>query len=271
MAAVGGGVLALAAGWEIDATDRHRLLHRLGWEGSPDRQVAPAGTPVEEGSLSSGAMRRAVHWSISRPRPPIQGVIICLHGKGEDHRMAFDRLRIPDFVAAAGRSLAVAAVDGGDDSYWHPRVDGSDALSMLMGEFLPLVERRLGPVPRALLGWSMGGYGALLVAERSPAMFRAVAAGSPALWTEPGATAPGAFDSAEDYRRFDVFAGVDRLVGMPVRVDCGRGDPFYAADRHFVAQLRGPHESAFGAGYHDDAFWRSAAPAQIAFLGRALA
>ena len=43
---------------------------------------------------------------------------------------------------------------------------------MLLDEFIPMVESRVGPQPAAVLGWSMGGYGALLAAETAPHRFR---------------------------------------------------------------------------------------------------
>jgi enterochelin esterase-like enzyme len=142
---------------------------------------------------------------------------------------------------------------------------------MLLDEFVPMVDRRLSmPAPRALMGWSMGGYGALLAAETAPERFKAVAVASPALWTSPDATAPGAFDSAADYRRFDIFAGAGRLSALTVRVDCGTGDPFYAATRRFVARLPSGHQGGFGPGSHNAAYWRSIAPAQLATIASAL-
>ena len=269
VAAGGGGVLAAAAVLGVDGRDRTRLLHRLGLTHSPDASVARSTTPVARGTLRSRFMAGDVRWSMSTPGV-VRGVIVCLHGKGADHRMAFDSIRIPDFVAASGHPLAVAAVDGGADSYWHPRRDGTDALGMLLHEFVPLVDSRLGQVPRAVMGWSMGGYGALLAAEQAPTTFRAVAATSAALWRTPGATAPGAFDDADDYHRYDVYASTDRLRGVAVRVDCGTGDPFYGADRAFVARLPAGYQSSFGAGFHEDSYWRSRAPAQIEFITAAL-
>ena len=109
----------------------------------------------------------------------------------------------------------------------------------------------------------MGGYGALLAAERAASLFSAVTVASPALWLSPGATAPGAFDNAADYHANDVFASVASLRPLTVRVDCGTGDPFYASSRHFVAEMTFPHVASFGPGFHDDAYWRSVAPAQI--------
>jgi enterochelin esterase-like enzyme len=215
-------------------------------------------------------MGRTVSWSLSLPTRPAQAVIYCLHGYHNDHRFAFDEIHLPDVVESIGAPLAVAAVDAGSDSYWHARADGTDAMAMLLDEFIPFVEGRTNIPQRALLGWSMGGYGSLLAAERATSRFFAVAVASPALWTSAGQTAPGAFDNAADYHRFDVFAGEPQLTPLTVRVDCGTGDPFYQASRRFVAALPSGHQGSFGPGSHQASYWRSVAPAQVATITRAI-
>jgi enterochelin esterase-like enzyme len=207
---------------------------------------------------------------MSVPAGALTGAVYCLHGKGDDHRFAFDQIHLPDVVAATGARLAIAAVDGGTDTYWHRRSDGADPLSMLLDEFIPRIEARIPVSRRALLGWSMGGYGALLAAETAPERFGVVAAASPALWTSPGATAPGAFDNAEDYHRNDVFVRSAKLAPLVVRVDCGTGDPFYPAARKFASELRPAPQGTFGAGFHDSSYWRTVAPGQIGSIGAAL-
>ena len=116
----------------------------------------------------------------------------------------------------------------------------------------------------------MGGYGALLAAETVPSRFRAVCAASPALFTSAESTAPGAFDGAADYHRNDLHAELRSLPSLTVRVDCGTSDPFYEATRKFVAELDPAPQGTFGKGFHDDAYWRSVAPAQYATVHRAL-
>jgi enterochelin esterase-like enzyme len=162
--------------------------------------------------------------------------------------------------------VAVAAVDGTDHSYWHKRTDGTDALSMVLEEFVPMIRHMVGPVPQALMGWSMGGYGALLAAEHDRSAFVAVAPTSPALWLNPGDTTPGAFDSPTDFYTNDVFSSLDTLAGMTIAVACGTGDPFYSATRHLVAQMDYPHTALYDPGYHDPSYWRSVAPAQLRAL-----
>lgn len=266
---LGGAALAGLAG--LGSARQQRLLHDLGLAHSPDRSVRDSHTRVVSGTLASRHLAAPVGWSLSQPATGTRGVVYCLHGYNDDHRFAFDQIHLPDVVAVAGAPLAIAAVDGGPDSYWHARADGTDALSMLLDEFVPLIDARTGVTNRALLGWSMGGYGALLAAETAPQRFRAVAAASPALWTSAGQTARGAFDSPADYERNDVFRRVSALRSLTVRVDCGSSDSFYSADRKFAALLSPGPETSFGAGFHDAPYWRSVAPAQIGSLARVLA
>ncbi len=238
---------------------------------------APSPGAVERsGSLRSRYTGSAMGWTVSVPAgpDPPRGILYCLHGYHSNHRMAFDQIHVPDAAASVGLRVVVAAVDGGADSYWHKRSDGTDAGSMLLEEFVPLVRGMVGRLPQALMGWSMGGYGALLAAEHAAeraaegaaSAFVAVAPASPALWLTPGATAPGAFDSPADFYANDVFTGISRLHNMTVAVACGESDPFYQATRELVAGMDYPHRAFFGPGSHDDAYWRSAAPAQLGVL-----
>ncbi len=120
----------------------------------------------------------------------------------------------------------------------------------------------------ALMGWSMGGYGALLMARRHPELVVAVAASSPAMWRSFGASAPGAFDSASDFAAHRVL-GTPPAPGVAYRIDCGDADPFSAVSRRAARDLRA-RECSFGAGGHTAGYWRGVAPAQLAFVGHAL-
>ena len=143
-------------------------------------------------------------------------------------------------VAAGIPPVAVVAVDGGG-SYWHKRASGEDSGAMVLDELIPMLgEQGLDTSRVAFLGWSMGGYGALLLGARlGAARTAAISAVSPALWTSSGAAAPGAFDSAEDYAANSVW-GLPALDSIPIRIDCGDSDPFYSATQQFIAQLAEP-------------------------------
>ena len=146
---------------------------------------------------------------------------------------------------------------------------------MVAEEFLPvLADTGLAARPTdriGLMGISMGGYGALLLATvLGRSRVAAVVASSPALWLHAGDTAPGAFDDAADFRRNDVFDRRPLLRGIPVSVDCGLADPFHTAAVRFADGLEPRPEGWFGAGTHSTGYWRLRAPEHLAFLGRHL-
>jgi len=95
-----------------------------------------------------------------------RAIVLSLYGKGANQFAPFDSLHLPDAAAHVGAPLSIASADGGEDNYWHKRANGTDAHAMLVEELVPLLTRRLGGLPFALHGYSMGGYGALLTAER---------------------------------------------------------------------------------------------------------
>lgn len=226
------------------------------------------GDAVESHTFVSRAVGADVTWAVSRPTtagPGAPPVLLALHGKGGDHRDAFTALDLPG--ARGDLPVAVVSVDGGG-TYFHRRRDGVDAGAMVATELLPrLADAGLDPSRLALLGWSMGGYGALLLAATLlRGRVRAVATMSAALWTAPGDSAPGAFDDAEDFRAHDVFALRPVLERLPLLVACGDSDPFVRADHTFVDGFTPPPSSSFTPGGHTTSYWRSTAPSAVRFL-----
>lgn len=227
------------------------------------------------------------------------GVAIALHGLGSSALGAAD-LYAPAMAAAGITRFAVIAVDGGN-TYWHQRSDGDDPLGMIIHEVLPRAAGRGLAVARiGIIGYSMGGYGALLLAERlgagsarsagradsagpgirarPEAAAAAVAAASPAVFTsyQDARTAdPGSFDDPADFADNDVIAGLGGLRGVPAWVTCGSTDPFEPATqalRSGLGKLTGrPPAGGIQAGCHDEAFWARSAPAGLEFLGRHMA
>jgi enterochelin esterase-like enzyme len=224
---------------------------------------------VKHDTLRSRFVNRTVGYAIARRPGAVSAmpVVICLPGRGATGVDWLESLRLGDVAAQLGGRFAVVAVDGGE-SYWHRRSSGEDRLAMLLRELVPMLANRgLGrePAARTIAGWSMGGYGALLAAGRAPETFAAVSVVSPALWTSAGDTAAGAFDDAEDYRRNDVFANLDVFRRVPLRIECGTGDPFIGAARTLAGRV--PEAATnFASGCHDAGYWRGVAPKQLDWL-----
>ena len=206
-------------------------------------------------------------------------VAVALHGNGGTGASVVSGLQLDRYLTDAVRvrgvpPFALVAVDGGASTYWHPRASGDDPIRMITEELMPLLERKGVRAGRfGVIGWSMGGYGALVLAEAvgAPRMAAAVAS-SPALFPSYGNarhTNHLAFDGPDDFARNDVFARLDRLRGVPVWVDCGTSDPFAPMARRLRDRLH--PLGAMGGGCHDGAFWKRRLPGQLAFLGRRLA
>jgi len=275
-AAVGAGVVGAGGVVGLDGRLRHTLEDKWAYVDGPDLSLPSSGARTVTGTFESRLMHREVGWAYSLPaKVKPRAIVLSLYGKGANQFAAFDNLHLPDAAAFVGAPLAIASADGGRDNYWHKRADGTDAHAMLVEEFVPLLTSKLGALPFALHGYSMGGYGALLAAERGAnaagaSFFKGVAASSPALWTEPGETAPGAFDGAGDFYANDVFRGVAALRSLSVRLDCGTLDPFFQAARQLSELMTWPHVAVFRPwATHTSGFWRSVAPAQMRFLAAA--
>ena len=58
---------------------------------------------------------------------------------------------------------------------------------------------------------------------------------------------------------------------MPVRIGCGKDDPFAGAVRDFLAVAPASTSGAITDGCHDAAFWRSAAYGQLSAIAHQLA
>jgi pimeloyl-ACP methyl ester carboxylesterase len=138
---------------------------------------APPG-PQYSGAFYSAARRRVVGYTIAYPPGHGPGdrlpLVIMLHGYGADHSNALSGMSPAQAVAlsvggAPLSPMAMVTADGGS-GYWNPH-PGDNPLAMLADELIPFCQRRgLGRQPHRIgvMGISMGGYGALLLAEKHP-------------------------------------------------------------------------------------------------------
>jgi pimeloyl-ACP methyl ester carboxylesterase len=225
------------------------------------------------------------------------GVVIALHGSGGSPATL-----APGMARAMSRAqltrFAIICVDGGE-TYWHQRADGDDPAGMIVHEVLPRAAAAGMHTGRiGIVGLSMGGYGALLIAEQfsaeQPGTFQfrskrhgteqlstvadgpvvaAVAALSPAVFASYGdarAANPGAFDGPADFTRNDVVSGLAALRRVPAFVACGTDDPFQPEAALVRSRLRAlTHQPVPGGimpGCHDGSFWAQHWPAALEFM-----
>jgi len=249
---------------------------------APSLSFAAVG-PSVSGRFFSSHRRREVGYTIAYPPRHGPGdelpLVVMLHGFGNDHTTALVGMTPAQAVALRWdghllTAMALVTVDGGD-GYWNPH-PGDDPMAMVVHELIPLCQRRgLGAAPHriGLMGISMGGYGALAIAERNPGLIAAVAAISPAVWTsyaQAHAANAGAFASPAAFASGNVIAHADSLVKIPVRVASGVDDPFHPGVAELLPALPTNSVTVVSGGCHTDPFFLEQEPPSLTFLSRHL-
>jgi S-formylglutathione hydrolase FrmB len=234
----------------------------------------------KSGHFHSRARGRSVGYTIAWPPGHQPGdtlpLIVMLHGEGGDHTNAVTGMRPAQAVALEidGHPLpamALVTVDGGA-GYWNPH-PGDDPMGMVVDELIPMCQRLgLGRGARSIgtMGVSMGGYGALLLAEKFPALFGVAAAISPAIWTsyeQASAVNRRAYSSPAAFTANDAVTHAAALAHTPVRVASGISDPFHPGVVALAQVLPPSAVVEFSQGCHTGAFFTAQEPPSLSFLG----
>lgn len=263
---------------------------------------------VECNQVESARMRGAVKYCVLLPpsydtdKARRFAVLYYLHGLGDDEQ---------SLVSTGGWNLIerlwedksigeflIAVPDGGLSFYINSRDGRAPYEDFFIREFIPLMDKNYRTIARgssrALLGISMGGYGALRFAFKYTGLFTAVATHSAALAQRvPGelaaAASPGSrlgvfgrvFGTPVDrafFERNSPFTLVRRSVGlerMKIYFDCGRQDEFgFDAGNNDLSELltqRGvAHEFHLYSGGHGWGYVADHLHESLQFVSRAL-
>lgn len=272
-AAVGLGGLAYAEDW-VPGTERiKRRLADTGPDGTiPD---VPAGdVRLERRTSAARGTEVGLFTAVPEGHGAGEGLPVCLVLHGASASTAdYEDFGFGRFLTAAVRAgvppFVLVGVDGGRKLWRSAGPDDPDDPQRMLIEEVPawLDDRGFDWARRAAWGWSMGGFGALLLAEADPGALAAVAAFSPALPEGPEDLGP-----TDDGRPRDVWSGADRLAGTPVGLWCGTADPLLDRVQRFAAGLDpAPAIAAWAKGDHERGYWDRITPDALRFVGEALA
>ncbi len=217
-------------------------------------------------------------------------VLVLLHGLQGTGGDWIDRAAVHELLdAAIGRGEIeplIALMPNGDDGYW---VDWPDGLpehrygSLVEPDLTTWADAHLRTDGRrAILGISMGGFGALSIALKKPSRYRAAISLSGALFSRPpngrrtylaafGTTGAGqwrfAFENPIDLIR------MGQADHLPIWLDCGRDDRakfvdgLKAASKALKAR-RVRHVARFRPGKHSWKVWAEAFADTLPWLQR---
>ncbi len=246
-----------AQAWTRQTTAARKWLQ--GDDPAPVRPSAPAG-PERLSRRYSTARGTTVDFWTAVPAGHGDGrglpVVLILHG-GSKRPPDYPALGLGGFLTDAVRRgappFALAGATG-DLLAWQPH--GRDDPQRMLHEEVPAwcAAQGFDTSRVAAWGWSLGGYGTLLLAETFPGFLRAAAPFSPAV--SPGDA---------------VFRGVATLARTPVGLWCGRDDPLALDVQALQRALPGPPAAGgYSPGRHNFSYWSTQIPAAFDFLARSL-
>lgn len=138
-------------------------------------------------SMHSDILGQTINYSIYLPADYTKsadkryGVVYLLHGYGDNHQAWNDKwLHITTLIESkeqAGEiSPMIYVMPQGFNSYYVNRYDGSfDYMDMFTEELVPYIDRvyrtRADRSSRAVVGYSMGGFGAMILPSKHPELF----------------------------------------------------------------------------------------------------
>jgi len=233
-----------------------------GWDryGTPAEPVMPD-APVGDERLErrhSAARGGTVDFYTAVPAGHGDGrglpVLLVLHGASKT-AADFPALGLGRFATDSvrrGNAPFVLAGANGGRLNWRP--SGADDPQRMVHEEIPAwcAERGFDTSRMSVCGWSMGGYGALLLAQTFPGFVRSVAAFAPAV--SPGDA---------------VFTRTDALRGVPVGLWCGTDDGLLADVRALERALPQPKAAgSYSAGRHNFGYWSTCLPAACDLVAR---
>ena len=205
-------------------------------------------------SIQSSLLNRAINYAVLLPPEYEHGqdtypVVYLLHGLGDNEKAWYQggniRYYADQYAGETGPVIYV--MPQGFNTYWVNKYSGTyPYMDMLIDELMPAVESEFRvskeASQRAVMGYSMGGYGALILAAKNPEVFGTAVALSMSFRTdgqylnEP----QGVFDSQWG----TVFGGMgksgnDRLTPYflehsPFHFFTEAGDPSRSGQRYFI-------------------------------------
>jgi len=164
------------------------MLGLPGCKPEPKTPVPPYKPPLirllTERTLKSQLLNRDIKYAVLLPKEydtlnSKYPVVYLLHGFGDDHTAWYTWGDIQTYADAndAAKIPMIYVMPQGFNSYWLDKYDGTfPYMNMLVKELVPQIDLLYhtikDPQHRAVMGYSMGGYGALITAAKNPTVFK---------------------------------------------------------------------------------------------------
>lgn len=290
------------------------LLGLSGCEPDPKPPVPPYKPPfvrlLTERILKSSVLNRDIKYAILLPKEydslnTKYPVVYLLHGFGDDETAWYTWGDIMTYAEAIdpGKIPMIYVMPEGFNSYWVNQYDGGfPYMDMLVNEMVPKIDQLYhtikDPQHRAVMGYSMGGYGALITTAKNPSVFKTGVVLSMSYRTDQqymaesqsnwniqwgsifgGVGSSGAARLTDYYKTnnpFYFFTNPDdvSLKGQNYYLDCGDDEENLSRPNDLLhdmlRNLNIKHEYRVRNGAHSWDYWHGALPEALRYISSAV-
>lgn len=290
------------------------LLGLSSCEPDPKPPVPPYKPPfvrlLTERILKSSVLNRDIKYAILLPKEYDSlntkfPVVYLLHGFGDDETAWYTWGDIMTYAEAVdpGKIPMIYVMPQGFNSYWVNQYDGGfPYMDMLVNEMVPKIDQLYhtikDPQHRAVMGYSMGGYGALITAAKNPSVFKTSVVLSMSYRTDQqymnesqsgwdiqwgsvfgGVGSKGAARLTDYYienNPFYFFTNPDdvSLMGQNYYLDCGDDEENLSRPNDslhdMLRNLNIKHEYRVRNGAHNWDYWHGALPEALRYISSAV-
>ncbi|GGF68319.1 hypothetical protein GCM10011397_09090 [Wenyingzhuangia marina] len=168
--------------------------------------------------------------------------------------------------------------DGNYDSwYFDSPIKNSKYEGFITSELVRYIHHKYDTknAQKAIMGWSMGGHGALYLGARHPQIFSAIGVICGAIDFVPYGEKYGIpkilGNSKKHWKNYTALSQIEKLKNsnQKLLISCGIDDPFIDENRKLhkkLIQLGIPHIYEESSGKHNAKYWSMAAKTQLFFL-----
>jgi enterochelin esterase-like enzyme len=263
---------------------------------------------LEKQTLKSRILNRDISYAVLLPKEydslhTNYPVVYLLHGYGDDET-AWIKYGLISYYADANASIPMIYVmPQGFNSYYVNKYNGSfPYMDMFVKELVPTIDSLFrtikDPQQRAVMGFSMGGYGALILPAKNPGVFKTGVVLSMSFrtdqqymnesqdgWNSQWGSIFGGVGSSGNARLTDYFKanspfyffknpGNVSLSGQNYFFDCGDDEESLSetndALHDLLRDLNIKHEYRVKNGAHDWDYWRKALPEALRYISSAV-
>ena len=265
---------------------------------------------LENQTVNSEILNRDMRYALILPGDyPSSGqnypVVYLLHGFGEDETGWYKGGQVQYYIDQneAATIPMIYVMPQGFNTYYVNKYNGHyHYMDYIVNELVPAIDSLFRTIPdaqhRAVMGYSMGGYGAMILPVKNPDVFKTSVVLSMSFRTdeqylaEPqsvfdyqwgpifgGTGASGEARLTDYFKEFSPFhflgsPGNVSFEGINLFIDCGDDEETLSvtsnAFHDTLRSLNIPHEYRVRNGAHTWSYWHGALPEALAYIGKAV-